>query len=171
MGTNYAHNPLLVCQAVEPAYACRRTQSQHLMPQFSFEKSFFGHCCCSEPLPGFPHTASLRQVQSLSGSWPVTAYLFLSSSCRHDPPHSLAPSWPVTTAWLGYTASGVCACMLPPFLPHPRLPIQVSCGRELRLAGTDLLSSEEVVPAAAVVPAQGPRTFSIRLETLLSAGI
>ena len=40
------------------------------------EKSLIGWHCFSEPLLSFPHTPTLWQVQSLSGSCPVPAYLF-----------------------------------------------------------------------------------------------
>ena len=129
----------------------------------TFEKSLCEQRCHSEPLPGFPHTPTLWQVQSVSHSQLVTAHIFSQLQVLPGSPHSLALFQPVTTASaLVCHQLCVCVCVCAAHLPlQATLCTQVSPGLGMGFAcpggegAIRLLSltrlSYHIVPVAAVV--------------------
>ena len=71
-----------------------------------FEKSLFGCCCHSEPQPGFPHTPTLWQVQSILDTGSHGPSLF--------PPLGL---------WGAEGQTGVCSLPSPRFTQRAVIPL------------------------------------------------
>ena len=130
-----------------------------------FEKSLCVCRCRSEPLPGFRHTPTLWQVQSLFSQGQSRPTSSLSSRCCQDLLHSLLLSQvvAVTPAWV---QCQLCTCVLfPLWLYAFRSFLAWVCdfpalGGEgaARLLSLTWLSSD-VVPVAAAVSGTMPRDF------------